>query len=124
LKGVVMFLYIVAGSVWSFYLLAAAVGFAFSAVVPARMGVIPPLFDMRAVGTIIGFASLSFSVGAIAGPFLAGYIFDSTGSYDLAFLSFGILLMLGAASLHFLKTPMAMIASQQAPIWRAEDGLG
>ena len=124
LNGVAMFLFIPAGSVWLFYTLGVLLGFAFSGAVPVRMAVIPPLFGMRSVGTIIGFASLAFSVGAIIGPFLAGYIFDSTGKYDLAFLIFGVLLMIGAVSLYFLKTPKAMIASQQAPIWRAEDGLG
>ena len=92
LNAVAIFLYIPAGSAWAFYLLGVLLGFAFSGAVPVRMAIIPPLFGTRAVGTIIGLASLSFSVGAIAGPFLAGYIFDSTGSYDLAFLIFGIFL--------------------------------
>ncbi len=108
LNGVVIFLFIPAGSVWAFYLLGALLGFAFSAAVPVRMAVLPPLFGMRAIGSLIGLASLSFSVGAIAGPFLAGYIFDTTASYSLAFLLFGILLVAGAASLYFLRTPKVM----------------
>ena len=124
LNGVAMFLFIPAGSAWVFYALGVLLGFAFSAAVPVRMAIIPPLFGMRSVGTIIGFASLSFSVGAIIGPFLAGYIFDSTGTYDLAFLIMGILLALGALSLYFLRTPKAKTAAEQAPIWRVGDGLG
>jgi MFS family permease len=111
LNGVAMFLFIPAGSAWVFYALGVLLGFAFSAAVPVRMAIIPPLFGMRSVGTIIGFASLSFSVGAIIGPFLAGYIFDSTGTYDLAFLIMGILLAIGALSLYFLRVPKAKAAA-------------
>ena len=101
---------------WSFRLtkapaLGVLLGFAFSGAVPVRMAIIPPLFGMRSVGTIIGFASLSFSVGAIIGLLLAGYIFDSTGTYDLAFLIIGILLAMGSISLLFLRTPKAKAAA-------------
>jgi MFS family permease len=113
-----------AGSAWVFYLLAVLVGFAFSAVVPVRMGVTPPLFGLRAIGTLLGLTALAFSLGAIAGPFLAGYIFDSTGGYDLAFLVFGVLLLIGAAGLCFLRAPRATAAVGSDLIWRAEDGLG
>jgi MFS family permease len=123
LNGVALFLFIGAGSVWVFYFLAVILGFAFSAVVPVRMGVLPTLFGLRAIGTIIGFTSLSFSLGAIAGPFVAGYIFDSTASYDLAFVIFGILLMIGAATLYFLRVPKADPAPDPTPIWRVGGGL-
>jgi len=108
LNAVAIFLFIPASTAWAFYLLGVVLGFAFSGAVPVRMAVIPPLFGGRAMGTIIGLASLSFSIGAIAGPFLAGYIFDSTGSYDLAFLIFGVLLAAGTASLYYLRAPRAM----------------
>ena len=123
LNGVAMLLFIVAGSAWAFYLLAVIIGFAFSAVVPVRMGVVPPLFGLRAIGSIIGLAALGFSVGAIVGPFLAGFVFDSTGSYDLAFLICGVLLMIGAATLYYLRVPRANPAPEPAAIWRAGDGL-
>ena len=120
-----MFLFIPAGSAWAFYLLGVLLGFAFSGAVPVRMAVIPPLFGIRAVGTIIGLASLSFSVGAIVGPFLAGYIFDSTGSYDLAFLIFGIFLAVGIrVSVLPPRSRSQAPPARRAPIWRAEDGLG
>jgi MFS family permease len=130
LNGLALFLFIFAGSVWAFFLLAVLIAFAFSAAVPVRMGVTPPLFGLRAIGTILGLAALAFSIGAIAGPFLAGYIFDSVGSYDLAFLIFAILQFIGALALFFLRAPRtaatggADAAHTGEPIWRAEDGLG
>jgi MFS transporter, OFA family, oxalate/formate antiporter len=130
LNGLALFLFILAGSIWAFYLLAVLIGFAFSAAVPVRMGVSPPLFGLRAIGTILGLAALAFSIGAVAGPFLAGYIFDSAGSYDLAFLIFAALQFVGALALYFLRAPRAAARTEAdsarpgEPIWRPEDGLG
>jgi MFS family permease len=128
LDGVVTALFVGARSAWRFYRLAVILGFAFSAVVPIRMGVVSPLFGLRAVGTIVGILSLSFSVGAIGGPFLTGYIFDAAGSYDPAFLIFGGLLLAAALALCFLRVPRAAASAHRAPeaatIWRAGDGLG
>jgi len=122
-NGVVMFFFVWAGHVWALYILSFALGFAFSAVVPVRMGVIPPLFGLRAVGTIIGLVSLAFSVGALVGPFVAGYVFDSTGSYAAAFIGFGVVLVIGAASLRFLRPPQTNTATDTSSIWRAGDRL-
>ncbi len=124
LNAVALLLFIFAGSAWVFYLLSVLVGFAFSAAVPVRMGVTPPLFGLKAIGTLLGLAALAFSVGAIAGPFLAGYIFDTTGGYDLAFLIFGVLLLIGAVTLCFLRAPGWRRGSGRTSIWRAGDGLG
>jgi len=35
---------------------------------------------------ILGVLEVGFTIEAAIGPFLAGYIFDDTGSYQLAFL--------------------------------------
>jgi MFS family permease len=118
-----VFLLIFTASAWSFYAVTIVMGFSFSAVVPVRMGVVPSLFGLRAIGTIIGVGSLSFSVGAIAGPFVAGYVFDSTGSYDLAFLVSGVLLIAGLVAIQFLWPPKDSPATGKAPIWRAGDRL-
>jgi MFS family permease len=98
LEALAMFLFIATRSVWSFYVVAILLGFSFSAASPVRMGMAAPLFGLRSIGSILGCATLAFSTGAIVGPFLAGYIFDSRQSYSLAFLVGGILLLIGALS--------------------------
>jgi MFS transporter, OFA family, oxalate/formate antiporter len=114
LDGVATFLFMPAGSIWAFYLLGILLGLAFSGAVPVRMAIISILFGTRAVGTIVGLASLWFSIGAIAGPFLAGAIYDSTGNYDLAFLIIGIVLAVAAASLYFLRSPRPGVVAEGA----------
>jgi MFS family permease len=55
------------------------------------------LFGLRAHGLIFGFCSLISSLGAALGPFIAGYIFDTSGGYQWAFLFCGVLIAIGLA---------------------------
>ena len=84
-QAVVFFLFILTSSLWAFYVVAALLGFCFSASTPVRQAMAPPLFGLKSIGAVLGFAYLAWSVGAVVGPFLAGLIYDLTGSYDLAF---------------------------------------
>jgi MFS family permease len=43
------------------------------------------LFAGRSFGTILGFTNGGGGLGGFIGPFLAGYLFDRTGDYQLAF---------------------------------------
>lgn len=97
-QALALFLFVFASSLWAFYVVAALLGFTFSASTPVRQAMAPPLFGLRSIGAVLGLAYLSWSVGALIGPFLAGLIYDLTGSYDLAFVLGGVLLVLGAAS--------------------------
>jgi predicted MFS family arabinose efflux permease len=99
-QGAAMLLLLLAHSAWSFFAVAVLFGFSFGAASPVRMSLVPPLFGLRAVGAILGWSSFAWSIGGIAGPYLAGYIHDATGSYDLAFLVSGLLLLVGAMSLY------------------------
>jgi MFS family permease len=96
LEALAIFLFILSRSAWEFYVVAILLGFSFSAGSPVRMGMMVPLFGLRSIGTILGLASLAFSLGGIAGPFMAGYVFDLRDSYDMAFLIAAILLSVGA----------------------------
>ncbi|MDD5083222.1 MAG: hypothetical protein PHU08_07625, partial [Dehalococcoidales bacterium] len=43
-------------------------------------------FGVRHMGRILGFANMGSGVGSLTGPWLAGYVFDATGNYSVAFL--------------------------------------
>lgn len=47
--------------------------------------VIPDLFGLRAIGAIMGALSLGWRSGAALGPALAGFLYDASGSYAVAF---------------------------------------
>ena len=97
-EGVALFLFLATRSAWSFVVVAMVWSFTFSCASPARMAMAAPLFGLRSVGSILGIATLAFSLGGIAGPFLGGYIYDRRGSYSLALIVAGVLLFAGAAT--------------------------
>jgi MFS family permease len=71
---------------WTPYLYAVLIGggYAVSATLPPL--VVADLFRGAAYAAIFGAVSLASNVGSGAGTWLAGYIFDHTGSYTLAFV--------------------------------------
>ena len=47
--------------------------------------VIPDVFGMRAIGAIMGVLNFGWRLGAALAPAAAGFLFDRTGSYTVAF---------------------------------------
>jgi AAHS family benzoate transporter-like MFS transporter len=52
-------------------------------------------------GTMQGFSAF----GGIAGPVIAGFVYDINGSYQMAFLSFAVMMGFTALLISFLKHP-------------------
>jgi OFA family oxalate/formate antiporter-like MFS transporter len=91
-----------ATSLWLLFALVLFFGFGLGAASPVRTTMIPHLFGTRSMGTIMGLATFAWAVGGIAGPVLAGYIFDLSQSYDIAFLAGGLLLIIGMLAVYYL----------------------
>jgi len=72
-----------------------------SVVLPSPM--VAELFGLKTHGTILGVVMFGGTIGGAAGPLLAGYIFDLTGSYQLDFLTCAIFAITGAGMSLFLK---------------------
>jgi MFS family permease len=72
--------------VWRVYLFAATFGFALGTRGPIVSAATADHFRGRRFGTIYGVVHFSNGVGGAVGPIVAGYLFDHTGSYSLAFL--------------------------------------
>lgn len=100
-QALAMFLFIVTASVWSFLAVGLLYGFTYGIASPVRMALIPHLFGLRAIGTMLGCTTFAWSIGGLVGPYVAGYIHDATQKYTLAFLAGGILYLIGAASVFF-----------------------
>lgn len=64
------------------------------------VGMIAPIlaeyFGVRKIGSLLGCFMSSIAIGGALGPWLAGYAFDASGSYDLPVLIFAILGLLAA----------------------------
>jgi OFA family oxalate/formate antiporter-like MFS transporter len=100
-EALAMFLFIFTKSTWSFYSVAIIFGFSVGAASPVRLAMVPPLFGLKSIGTLLGIATFAWSAGGIVGPFLAGYIFDVSQSYDIAFVAGGVLLIIGVLAVYF-----------------------
>jgi len=91
LLSAALFWLVPASNLWMLYLFAAVFGFAYGGVSCAESPLVAELFGLGSHGLIFGLLGLGFTIGAAVGPFLTGYIFDTTESYRLAFLISGAL---------------------------------
>lgn len=73
-------------SPFSVYLFASTIGFLWLGTVPVTSGLIAQIFGVKYLATLTGIAFLFHQVGSFLGVWIAGYLFDSTGSYRLMWL--------------------------------------
>ena len=75
----------VATSMWMLVIYAVADGFARGGNYAVISPLVAELFGTRAHGALFGLATFVGTVGGALGPVLTGRIFDTTGSYEIAF---------------------------------------
>jgi len=92
--------------IWAFYLFGFLFGFFYSAWVPIFPTLLGKFFGLRALGTIYGIFGTSYSIAAIGGPLLAGYVHDVAGTYTYPFVFTIICCYLAAAGAFFIKAPV------------------
>ena len=86
LCGVMVAFLIGVKSVWMLYLFVVIYGLGYGAKAAMGGGLIGHLFGTKSLPTILGFVITSWAVAGIIAPPVAGYIFDKTGSYNIAFI--------------------------------------
>ncbi|MBW1804145.1 MAG: MFS transporter [Deltaproteobacteria bacterium] len=104
-QAAALFLLIRANCLWMLLSLGSVFGFGLGGATALRMSMIPEYFGTRAVGTLIGVAGNAWGLGGVVGPIFAGYIFDVSHSYNLAFIAGGSLLVLGMIASILIKPP-------------------
>ena len=62
-------------------------------------------FGRRSYATIQGFRGSVQTIGIIVGPIISGFVYDETGSYNLAFLGFGGATLVSMALVLMAKPP-------------------
>jgi MFS family permease len=70
----------------SVYLFSAAIGLLWLSTVPLTNGVIGGIFGVAYMSTLSGFVFFSHQIGSFIGVWLGGYLYDSTGSYQVVWL--------------------------------------
>lgn len=84
--GIILLVLIKSSSLWMFYLCAIFFGFFYGGWVPLFPALTSEFFGTKHMGTIYGSVMMMIGVGAPLGPWVAGYLFDHTQTYSVAFL--------------------------------------
>ena len=74
---------------------------------------VPPVayasyFGRRSIGNIRGVGETGVQIGQTIGPVLSGLAFDINGSYQVAFLTFAFIALIGAGVVSLSKPPRAL----------------
>ncbi len=75
------------GPLWSFYLFTLIFGFTYGGEVPQIPLFVGKFFGTRSMATLMGITLFVGNIGGALGPYIAGKIYDVTGSYHWAFIT-------------------------------------
>ncbi|MFW6056189.1 MAG: MFS transporter [Chloroflexota bacterium] len=88
--------------IWAYALL---LGFGVGSWLPTLSMLASTNFGLLAYGAIFGALNLVQSLGTATGPFFAGVMYDTTGTYYWAFVTFGLLFAIGIPVILLVKKP-------------------
>lgn len=103
LAAVALFWLLAAEELWMLYLFVIVFGFGYGGIAVLVSPVTAEHFGLRSIGIILGIILFACAIGETIGPIWAGYVFDVTGSYNLAFLVSAILTALSVLLILMLK---------------------
>jgi MFS family permease len=92
---------------WLLWLFACFFGLTWGARGPAITAKTADLFPGRQLGTILGVITIGSGLGSAVGSWAAGWIFDLSGSYELAFILSIIAYVCGCVAFWALRRPPA-----------------
>jgi len=81
---------------------------------PIRLSIGGRFFGRKAFASILGSTMLVTAPVSMVAPIYAGWIFDTTGSYDNAFILFAALLGIAALLVSFVRPPIAPVNTGQS----------
>ena len=73
--------------------------------VVSQWGLLSEFFGLRSAGEIIGITSAVAAMVGAAGPYMAGALYDSTGSYFINFIVLAVLALIGGSIICLMKNP-------------------
>ena len=103
-----MGIFLVNESVITIYIMLILYGLAHGLPTPLLIIIISRYFGRKAFGAISGTCVMFLAPAAFFSPIIAGWIFDKTGSYTLAFQLFAATALFAAILLSFMRTPKAV----------------
>jgi MFS family permease len=102
-EAVMLFFLIFCKDATMFYIFTIIFGIAYGGSVPLIPAITASYFGLGSMGAIFGVISFGGILGGAFGPFMAGYMYDVTGKYSIAFLTVGILAAMAALLSFYLR---------------------
>jgi len=102
-------------SLWMAYVFVAVYGVGYGGAIPLTVALRGQLFGRKVFATMGGITSAMTAVATVAAPVFAGYIYDATGSYSIAFYTFLVLISLSGLAFLGVRYPKAPPAPGAAP---------
>jgi MFS family permease len=102
LQGVGIFIFIHANTAALLWLFVTIYGLSYGGVIPLTVALRADLFGRRNYATIAGITMPITMVGTVTAPLFAGYLYDTTQSYDLAFYVFIVMIILSGMLFLFI----------------------
>lgn len=87
LQAAGIYTYVYLTRLTDFYMLAAVLGLAYGGVMPLYSILAREYFSQRVMGTVLGAATMTSSIGMAFGPVGGGWIFDTLGDYSWLYIS-------------------------------------
>jgi MFS family permease len=89
--------------VWAFVI---TYGFGYGISMSLEPAMRAAFFGGKAYGTIYGSMQFFTVMGAVFGPYFAGWVYDRSHSYTIAFFTFAMLMFVSAVVILFVRNPM------------------
>jgi MFS family permease len=99
--GVLVFAY--ASTITHVYAFVVLYGLTYGGCIPLLMAFRGDLFGRKKFAQMSGIMSPFRTIGNVIGPVFAGYLFDLTGSYKIAFITFTIIAIMSGIAFYFVK---------------------
>ncbi len=103
-----------AGPTWGAWLFIASWGFWECGVVALQPILVGSLYDRAIIGKMLGIFTMFTALPNLMGPPFMGYIFDITGSYNLALLVIAVFYIVGLVLVFFVRLPKHTILQKTA----------
>ena len=115
LQAVGIFAYIYVNELTGFYALAALLGMAYGGVMPLYAVLARDYFGPRVMGTVLGAATMTSSIGMAFGPVGGGWLHDTFGTYHWLYVASAAAGLAAAAMALAFPPPSSLDASRPAP---------
>ena len=108
---------------WLYILFAMCFGIGYGACMPQSTVIAAHFFGTEHMSTVAGALSQANMIGGIAGPLMAGILFDATGTYTIPFLIASSLGILGIICCIMAKPPSKSRLQSNLPTDKLSDGI-